>query len=92
METGKLTDMPNIGRILAHKLLRAGIKTPGQLLETGSSIAFLRIRALEPDACVCSLFALEGAVRGIRWHQLPGETKQDLREFYYLLENSDCNA
>jgi DNA transformation protein len=28
------------------------------------------------------LSALEGAIQGIRWHYLDGETKQSLKKFY----------
>ncbi|WP_376699591.1 TfoX/Sxy family DNA transformation protein [Listeria booriae] len=28
------------------------------------------------------LFALEGAIQNIRWHQLSSSTKKELRQFY----------
>lgn len=35
-----------------------------------------------PSACYNRLCALEGALRGIRWHDLPDEVKRDLKAFY----------
>lgn len=78
----KLTDLPNISQVISANLQRAGIKTPEALREIGSKDAFLRIRAhVDEDACLNQLYALEGAVRGIRWHLLPDEVKEDLKSF-----------
>ncbi len=79
---GELSKLPNIGKTLEEQLLRAGITTPEQLRETGSREAWLRILAFDPSACYNRLCGLEGAVQGIRWHQLPGEIKGELKEFY----------
>jgi DNA transformation protein len=38
-----LTDLPNIGKVLAGKLIEAGIKTPDDLFDLGAEEAFLRI-------------------------------------------------
>ena len=78
----KLTDMPNIGKTMAGQLNRAGIKTPEQLIETGSKKAWLLIQAFDPSACYNRLCGLEGAVRGVRWHDLPDGVKANLKEFY----------
>ncbi|WP_372481128.1 TfoX/Sxy family DNA transformation protein [Clostridium tagluense] len=32
------------------------------------------------------LYALEGAVQGIRWHNLSGEIKDELKEFYNIFK------
>jgi len=78
----KLSDMPNIGATLEEKLHNAGIASGEDLASIGSKESFLRIKPLYPDACVMHLYALEGAVRNIRWHHLPKETKDDLKLFY----------
>ncbi|MBS6511016.1 MAG: TfoX/Sxy family DNA transformation protein, partial [Clostridiales bacterium] len=39
-------------------------------------------RKADPGICLSALQALEGAVRGVRWHSLPSEVKQDLKAFY----------
>ena len=78
----RLQDMPNIGEKLAKQLADVGITDPLQLAEAGSRQAWLRIRAQDPSACYMRLCALEGALRGIRWHDLDAQTKAELKAFY----------
>lgn len=80
----KLSDMPNIGKTLETKLQQVGILTPENLIGTGSEQALLRIRAIDDTACYSMLCALEGAIQGIRWHDLPGERKEELKTFLRL--------
>lgn len=80
---GELSKLVNIGLKLEKQLHEAGVDTPEQLREVGSREAWLRIRAMDPSACLMRLSALEGALRGIRWPQLDEETKRSLREFYH---------
>ena len=58
------------------------IKTAEELRKTGSRDAWLKIKAIDPSACYNRLCGLEGALRGIRWHNLPDETKKELKDFY----------
>jgi DNA transformation protein len=80
-----LTDLPNIGNVLAGKLIEAGIKTPDDLFDLGAEEAFLRIKMVDGDACLSKLCALEGAVRGIRWHNLSADRKEELQRFIRIL-------
>jgi len=80
-----LKSLPNIGSTLAQHLNDAGIKTPFQLYEVGAIEAFIRIRAIEPEACFCKLCALEGAVQGIRWHHLSTEKKAELKHLFNMI-------
>ncbi len=83
-----LTDLPNIGRILADKLNEIGITNEQELKETGSENAIIRIDTIENSGvCINMLYALEGAIQGIRWHILSNEKKQELKEFYRLMNN-----
>ncbi|MCL2674978.1 MAG: TfoX/Sxy family protein [Firmicutes bacterium] len=79
---GALTKLPNIADKLAKQLNDAGISTAERLREVGSKEAWLRILASDPSACFMRLCALEGAIRGVRWHYLPDDVKQDLKKFY----------
>ncbi len=81
----ELQKLPNIGKVTATLLLDAEINTPEKLVCLGSKEAFLRIRLLDPTACLHMLYGLEGAVQGIRDTDLPIETKQDLKSFYKTL-------
>ncbi len=78
----ELRTMVNIGAVLAGQLREVGIDTPARLREVGSREAWLRIRQMDPSACLSRLRGLEGAIRGVRWHALPPEVKEELRVFY----------
>ena len=54
-----------------------------ELRSVGSREAWLRILQRDPSACIMRLSALEGAIQGIRWHNLDSETKEALKEFYH---------
>lgn len=75
-----LTKLPNIGTVLAEKLSQAGIHSFAELALIGSIQAMGRIRgSIDPQACYNMLYALEGAIRGIRWHDIPREERQKLK-------------
>ncbi len=80
---GSLADLPNIGPIVAKQLNEVGITTYEQLRECGSKHAWLKLKALDPSACIHRLYALEGALRGVKKSQLPAEIKAELKEFYH---------
>jgi DNA transformation protein len=79
---GELTKLPNIAAKLETQLADVGITTVDELKRVGSREAWLHILARDPSACLMRLSALEGAIRGIRWHYLDDETKASLKEFY----------
>lgn len=78
----KWSDLPNIGPKLAAELQQAGIDSPETLRALGAREAFLRLRAKDPTACLHRLYALEGAVEGVRKPDLAPDTKQALRDFF----------
>lgn len=78
----KLEDMPNIGKVAAERLKEVGIATPVQLCAVGSKEALLRLRERDPGACLSMLCGLEGAIQGVRWHDLPEDKKKELKEFH----------
>ena len=75
---GELTTLPNIAAKLEAQLADVGITTIEQLRQTGSREAWLRILIRDPSACIMRLSALEGAIQGIRWHDLDADTKERL--------------
>lgn len=82
----KLSDLPNVGKVLEQNLIAVGIQTPEQLREIGSKEAFVRIRLnADPGACLHMLYGIEGAVRGVRDTLLDAQTKQELKAFYNAL-------
>jgi len=79
---GELATLPNIAEKLENQLGDAGITTIDELKRVGSREAWLRILSRDPSACIMRLSALEGAIRGVRWHNLDDKTKASLKEFY----------
>ena len=78
----RLSKMPNVGVTLEKKLIDAGISTPEDLKSLGSKEAFIRIKVIDNTACYNMLCALEGAIQGIRWHNLSDVSKKDLKCFF----------
>ena len=81
----QLTDLPNIGAVLAQRLCEVEIDTPEKLRETGVREAVLRLREKDPGACLHELSALQGAVLGVRKQDLPAQVKAGLRAFFRSL-------
>jgi DNA transformation protein and related proteins len=82
---GRLSEMQNIGPVVERQLMEAGIQTPEELIALGSREAFVRLRLRDPGCCLSCLCGLEGAIRGIRWHNLEAETKAGLKAFMKTL-------
>lgn len=84
----ELSTLPNIGSELAQRLHQVGIDSPNDLEFIGAEDAFLRLRELDPSACINQLFALEGAIQRIRWHGLDSLRKLELKDFYMHLRKN----
>lgn len=80
----KLSELPNIGPELERQLNVVGIETYDDLKNLGSMEAWLKIRAVDPSACIHRLYSLEGAIEGIKKAELPVERKTLLKDFYNL--------
>ena len=79
----ELTDLPNIGPVLAENLRRVGVASAEDLRAAGACEAWLRIRArVDSGACFHQLTALAGAELGIPKKELPPERKAELRAFF----------
>ena len=79
---GELTALPNIGAKLEQQLTQVGIPSVERLKQVGSRDAWLRILAVDPSACIQRLYALEGAVQGVKDQHLDSDVKASLKEFY----------
>ncbi|MCD4832512.1 MAG: TfoX/Sxy family protein [Bacteroidales bacterium] len=84
----ELTKLPNIGPELAKRLELAGIKSSKKLAELGTENAFIRLKTVFPGACHNQLYALEGAIQGIRWHGISKERKVELQEFMKMTQKN----
>ena len=65
---GELSKLPNIGKSVEEQLNLVGINTVEDLKIIGSKEAWLKIKEIDKSACINRLYALEGAIEGIRWH------------------------
>lgn len=81
----ELEQLPNIGKVVASQLEEVGIHSYDELQKIGSKAAFLRIKEIDDSACINRLCGLEGAIQGIRWHNLSDECKQDLKAFFHSI-------
>ncbi len=79
---GELARLPNIGKVLEKNLHLIGVDTQKQLKEMGSKEAFLRIRLIDPGACLHMLYGLQGAIDGIKDTLLTEAARRDLKAFY----------
>lgn len=80
----KLSDLPNISSVLEGELKKAGISSPEELKNLGAENTFIRILAIDETACFSKLCALEGAIQGIRWHNISSNRKEELRSFFRM--------
>ncbi len=77
-----LSSLPNIGEVLAGRLQAIGVRGYDDLAAMGSIEAVLTIGDTDNSACYNMLYALEGAIRGVRWHTLPKEDRRKLKEAF----------
>lgn len=79
----ELSDLPNIGPVLAKNLSAIGVDTPDGLREIGAEEAWLRIRLhVDSGACFHQLQALAGAVAGVPKKELSPARKAELKAFF----------
>lgn len=78
----QLHELPNIGQVVERQLNEVGITTYEQLQELGAKEAWLKIQQIDESACIHRLYALEGAILGIKKSMLPDERKAELKAFY----------
>ena len=90
-KTLSVHDLPNIGDEMARCLRQAGIHTPDDLRRLGSIEAGILVSPHKRSGPVCrsALSALEGAIRGVRWHLIPKGERDALWEEYQRRTKSD---
>lgn len=81
----ELEKMPNIGKKLAKNFYKVGITTPEQLQNMDPKEAFMKLREVDSEACQLSCYAVAGAIEGVRWHDLPKEKKEEMKDFFKSL-------
>jgi DNA transformation protein len=79
---GASSELPNIGKDTERRLIEVGITTFAELKKEGSRGAWLKIRVIDPSACLHRLCGLEGAIQGVKKQDLPAKAKTELKAFY----------
>jgi DNA transformation protein and related proteins len=80
-EPAGLERLKNLGPVSAARLRAVGIESPEELTRLGAVEAYVRLkRAFPIETTHVSLYALHGAVTGVRWYVLPEATKSALRD------------
>ena len=75
-----LAALPNLGPVSAGWLVAAGVTAPEQLRARGAVAVFHQVAMHRAgDVSLTLLYALEGAVRGVRWDRLPHDVRAALR-------------
>ncbi|MGC9331075.1 MAG: TfoX/Sxy family DNA transformation protein [Bacteroidales bacterium] len=85
----KLSESLNIGKVLELKLENVGISSLEELKKVGSEEAFARVKQIDKNAGRSILFAIDGAVQGVKWHEIPEERKEKLRAYFNELEQKN---
>lgn len=76
----RATKIPGIGPVSSRWLADIGVKDMAGLERRGSVAIFLAVRARGQRASANLLYALEGALLGLRWDRLPDVVRANLRE------------
>ena len=77
-----LTSLINIGEKVAAELTKVGVSNSEELRQLGSVETVLRMTGRKQLVGYNILYAIEGAIRGIRWHLIPKEELNLLKEQY----------
>lgn len=72
----------NIGKDTQRQLYEVGIESEEELRRIGAKEVWLKLQAIDPSACINRLYALEGAIQGIKKTDLSQDDKEDLKKFY----------
>ncbi len=75
----KLADARNLGPKSAAMLAELDVHTLEDVQALGAAEVFVRAKVVAPKTSLNLLWALEGALRGIDWRELPPEVKRALR-------------
>lgn len=72
----------NIGKSLEEKLNKVSINSYEELKSLGTNETIIRLKNEGLDPCLNMAYAIEGAIKGVRWHGLSEEEKERVREIF----------
>lgn len=74
-----LSELPNIGNAVANQLKQVGILNEDDLKSNGAEQAWLKIQQIDETACINKLYALEGAILGIKKSFVTRRNKRSIK-------------
>ena len=85
----ELTQLPNIGKVMIDELAVIGIHTSDALIDAGTLEVAAQLHAAGFHVCMSKLYGIEGAIQGVRWHELDDSTRKRLKtQFQLTIKNS----
>jgi len=73
-----LESLPNIGKTIAAKLRKVGIKDRSAFLKRDPFKVFdALLKKCDPTLCRCALASVVGAKLGVPWHRITKETAKE---------------
>ncbi len=79
-EDRPLETLTNLGKISARQLAEIGIKTEAELRAAGAAAAYLKLKDhFGRGVSLNYLYALDGALKGVRWDLMPESERAALR-------------
>ena len=89
MSDAPVSTLPGLGPVTQERLVEAGIRTVGELRSIGPVEAYRRLKFMMPrQVSLNALYALEAALRGCHWLDLPQDVKTALRREATIIELS----
>lgn len=77
----RIRDLLNLGPVMESRLAEVDITTAEQLARIGVVEAYSRLKfAFGAAITLNALYAMEAALEGLDWRELPEDRKRDLRE------------
>ncbi len=79
LDRGRIADMKNLGPESAERIVAVGIADADGLRAVGAAAAYRRVKSRFPDDTSLNLlWAMQGALMEIHWHEVPIEIKRQL--------------
>lgn len=85
-----LNKIPNLGPVMMAKLKTIGVISQEELSRRGYENVFIQLQTVYPDLCICSFYALAGAVAQKRWHSFSPEEREVLKLQYDRITGKKC--
>jgi DNA transformation protein len=81
MNDAPISTLPGVGPVTQNWLEEVGLRTVGDLRSVGSVEAYRRLKFMLPkQVSLNALYALEAALRGCHWLDLPRDVKAALQQ------------